>query len=320
MRVAAMEDANKKRKASEEAAEDAEEVVEAAEEEATDAEEVVEDAEAAATAGSADDIVVARAKWGVDKDGKREWQFYCRFLDGSEPLYSAAQNVFDDDGLEAVKKFVRKNKKHAKDCLAYSDDPEFPKLVLEHKKDLAIKKGYVMSLQVSTLFESRHSFFLAAVLTPHHLQPAKLEQPDCDEYDMVDYPLLEDIDDSEESMREAEGWARICRENDEHHNNYSLGYFHEGDARYTKDGYYLAGYNCRDCKKKFVDKVTPGNEEKEYRPTPTIPVHACNCIKLELECEHAYCHPCFVPLLAACGNKPASPRRRRVVTMHNIGF
>lgn len=135
-----------------------------------------------------------------------------------------------------------------------------------------------------------------------------------------------EIDDSEESMEEAENWEaeeemeKICTEDDIHHNNFSLGYFHEGLPSFMKDGCYFGGYSCRDCKKKFVPKITLGNEEKEYRPTPNKPVHACTCIQTKrYKCEHAYCHPCFIPHLADCGNTKDSPRKKRGAAVYNIG-
>ena len=137
--------------------------------------------------------------------------------------------------------------------------------------------------------------------------------------DMDDF-ALGGICNSDESLKEAEGWAaeeKICEADDEHHNNYSLCYFHEGLASYMKDGCYLGGHNCKDCKKKFVNEITPGNEETEYRPTERKPVHACSCVKLGLKCEHAYCDPCFIPHLADCGNDPRSPRKRRGAAVYN---
>ena len=137
---------------------------------------------------------------------------------------------------------------------------------------------------------------------------------DCDEHDMADLGF-ENI--TERELEEEE--EKICTEEDIYHNNFSLGYFEETLSSFTRDHCYFGGYNCRDCKKKFVDKLTPGNEEKECRPTERDPVHGCHCIKQRLKCEHAYCHPCFLPRLAGCGNTKDSPRKKRRVAVYNAG-
>lgn len=133
-----------------------------------------------------------------------------------------------------------------------------------------------------------------------------------------------DIDKSDESMQEAESWAseeeqKTCKEDNEHHNNFSLSYFHEGKAGYMRDGCYLGGHKCRDCKKTLVEKYTKGNEANEYKATESKPVHACSCIKLGMKCEHVYCDPCFIPRLCECGKTKGSPRKRRGVAVYNVG-
>ena len=91
--------------------------------------------------GSPEDIVVLRAKWVKrEADGEMEFQFYVKMLDNSgPPFYAAAKAVFGDSH-EVVKQFIRKNKKHAKDCLTFSDDPEFSELAAQHSAETVSKQ------------------------------------------------------------------------------------------------------------------------------------------------------------------------------------
>lgn len=97
------------------------------------------------------DIVVMRAKWDkrILKEGEKyqdveedEFQFYVKFLDDSAPEgYVAAKSVFADDYHEQVKEFIRKNRRHANACLAFSDDPEFSELRTQHIADTLSKQS-----------------------------------------------------------------------------------------------------------------------------------------------------------------------------------
>lgn len=130
----------------------------------TDDMEVVEED----TAGSVDDMVVTSAMWGENKHGENEFQFYVKFLDKSAPDgYVAAKAVFSDDE-EVVKRFIRKNKKHAVDCVAFSDDPEFTELDIKHNQEtvtLAHRRKFEMlgqDLEVSIC--QFYYFCLSAIL------------------------------------------------------------------------------------------------------------------------------------------------------------
>ena len=91
---------------------------------------------------SPEDMVVQRAKW-VKREGddEMEFQFHVKFLDNSGPPASLcpAAAVFGDS-QEVVKQFIRKNKRHAKDCFTFSDDPEFSDLAAQHSADTVSKQ------------------------------------------------------------------------------------------------------------------------------------------------------------------------------------
>ena len=68
----------------------------------------------------------------------------------------------------------------------------------------------------------------------------------------------------------------------------------ESNKDYIKEGYYLDGNHCRNCKKQFVIKIT--NPQTETTITIQKPAYRCEGQSMT-SCTYVWCNKCYIDVL-----------------------